>query len=96
MNKILNTIRKRKVVDTYPITALPTIPHDCTKCEYLGNSVYMGTLWELYYHPDTNPTLETYIARMGKDEKYVSGIDGILRHPMLALAFTRKLVGSLT
>lgn len=91
MNAILKAVQSRKV--EIPISHTPTIPHDCDTCEYLGNSLYMGTLFELYYHDSSSDVLKTFIARTGKDEKYVSGLDGITRHPMLALAFTRKIVG---
>lgn len=91
MNAILKAIKNRHV--DIPITNTPTIPHDCDTCEYLGNSVYMGTLFELYYHDSSSDVLKTFVARTGKEEKYVSGLDGITRHPMLALAFTRKIVG---
>jgi hypothetical protein len=92
MNAVLKAVKSREI--QVPISNSPTIPHaDCDTCEYLGNSLYMGTLFELYYHDSSSDTLKTFIARTGKDEKYVSGLEGITRHPMLALAFTRKIVG---
>lgn len=99
MNAILKIVQKRKV--QIPISNTPTIPHDCDTCEYLGNVEMGGVFWELYFHPaDTMSRhadiLTTFIARYGKDEKYISGLDGITRHPILALAFARKIVSDYT
>ncbi len=46
----------------------PLHQHDCDECQFLGQNVERGTVYDLYYCPPQ----DTYIARHGVDGEYGS------------------------
>lgn len=89
MNVVLKALKN---VNNPVIVNTPVHSHDCDDCDFLGSVNHNDHIYDLYYHTNKKETYQTFVARYGNDEKYDSGMPFITTHPMLALAFVRKIV----